>query len=194
MVRIPAGNPDTPGAVAGPEAPGAGGRRRTRNPSAAGPGLQEGGSPRTVRRRVSPAEMVTEGGETPELPPEMVKLFQQMSESYPNNYRSKILPGNIGLLEIDILFPPHDRLGAAMRELADTDALILDIRSCRGGTGFTTLPLESVFFPKDALLTTMAERGMEPRLNKATEDTPGGVKYLGKPVYILTSNGTGSAC
>jgi hypothetical protein len=173
VVRVPAGEPETPAD---------GGRRIVRVPS---------GEPETPAG--GPVRIVGEAdGE--EMPEAMSDLFRQMAERYPDNYRAEILAGNVGLLEIDILFPPHDRLAAAMTALADTDALILDIRSCPGGTGMTTRPLESVFFADSTELVTIALRGQEPRPIMSTDDTPGGVKYLDKPVYILTSKATGSGC
>ncbi len=127
-------------------------------------------------------------------PGELAELFNELSGRFPDNYRAKVLPGNVGLLEVDILFPPNDRLDAAMQELADTDALILDLRSCPGGTNLTALPLESAFFAEPTHLRTMAHRGQEPMRVESVDSTPGGVRYLDKPVYILTSSNTGSAC
>jgi hypothetical protein len=166
----------------------AGGPRR-RMVRAPGPTAETGGEAdrRPVARRVGTPEAA-------DMPQEMGALFQQMAERFPDNYRARILPGNVGLLEIDILFPPHDRLGAALQELADTDALILDIRTCPGGTGMTVRPLESVFFAEPTHLLTMAHRGAAPMHIQTTEQTPGGVRYVDKPVYILTSRNTGSAC
>jgi hypothetical protein len=173
MVQVPAGEP---------QAPADGGRRMVRVPSGA-PETPAGGPDRIDG--AADGEEMSEG---------MSELFRQMAARYSDNYRAEILAGNVGLLEIDILFPPHDRLDAAMKALADTDALILDIRSCPGGTGMTTRPLESVFFAESTELVTIAVRGQEPQPIMSSDDTPGGVKYLGKPVYILTSRVTGSAC
>jgi hypothetical protein len=178
MVRIPdtaAGKPPA-GEVTG--IPAEGGHKIVRVPAPASE--TSPGSPGRVRRAAR-----ADG---------MAELFSEMSARYPDNYRSEILPGNVGRLEIDILFPPHDRLEAALRGLADTDALILDLRSCPGGTGQTVRPLESAFFAEPTLLLTMARRGEEPMRILSSDDTHGGVKYVGKPVYVLTSNGTGSAC
>ena len=140
------------------------------------------------------------GGDGPKLvrrmgnPDELSGMFSELSARFPENYRAKILPGNIGLLEVDILFPPNDRLAAAMRELADTDALIIDLRTCPGGTNLTTLPFESAFFGEPTHLRTMEHRMEGPVRVGSVEETPGGVKYLDKPVYILTSMSTGSGC
>lgn len=177
IVQVPAGEPLTPAG---------GSRRMVRVPS---------GAPETPADRSSSAGRPADRDEmSEEMSEEMSGLFRQMSANYPDNYRAKILAGNVGLLEIDILFPPHDRLEGAMRALADTDALILDIRSCPGGTGMTSRPLESVFFDERTEMVTIAVRGQEPQPIMSLDDTPGGVKYLGKPVFILTSRVTGSAC
>jgi len=191
IVEVPDGEPEAPpvggrrmvAVPAGEPAPADGaGRRMVRVPSGAA------GTPAGGPIRIGGAD---EGSEMSE---EMSQLFGAMSARYPDNYRAKVLAGNIGLLEIDILFPPHDRLAAAMTALADTDALILDIRSCPGGTGMTSRVLESVFFAEPTEMVTMVIRGQEPQHVMSSDETPGGVKYLDKPVYILTSKGTGSAC
>ena len=165
IVRVPgAGADDT----AAPAAPGS-------EPTAAGPKRQ--------------TRMVRLGGAG-----EASGLFAEIASRFPDNYRTKILPGNIGLLEIDVLFPPNDRLGEAMRDLADTEALIVDIRSCPGGTNLTALPFESAFFKGGVHLRTMADRTLGPQIIESVEATPGGVKYLDRPVYLLVSGATGSAC
>ncbi len=181
MVRVSPGEPERS----------AGGERRVMRVPAGQPQPSEGGERRMVR--VAPGNMgAPAGGE--EMSAEMSALFGAMAARFPDNYRAEILAGNVGLLEIDILFPPHDRLDEAMKLLADTDALILDLRSCPGGTGMTTRPLESVFFAESTELVTMAVRGEDPEPVMSTDETPGGVKYLDKPVFVLTSKGTGSAC
>jgi hypothetical protein len=40
----------------------------------------------------------------------------------------------------------------------------------------------------------MAQRGQEPQRIDTVDNPPGGVRYTGKPVYVLTSNATGSGC
>ena len=98
------------------------------------------------------------------------------------------LPGNIGLLRIAKFEPAADAgpiAAAAMRFVAGTDALIIDLRDNGGGYGDTVTLLASYFF-----------RDVQPlhEVRTRTETTPGhtlpsvdGPKYLDKPVYVLLS-------
>lgn len=76
----------------------------------------------------------------------------------PYNYyfnKMEILPGNIGLLEID-QFVPTDYTGqlivAAMNFFSNSDALIIDLRKCIGGDPRTVAQLAGYFFQEPVLL------------------------------------------
>lgn len=110
------------------------------------------------------------------------------------------LPGNVGYLELRMF---SDEAGAqqtavaAMQFLANTDALIIDLRRNGGGS------------PRmiSTLLTYLVEPERRLNFNDFYTRTPAGdvteqwwtegyvpgQRYTGKPVYVLTSNLTGSA-
>lgn len=110
----------------------------------------------------------------------------------------EILSGNIGYLDIREFQDgaiAGEAFVAAMKKMADTDALIIDLRSCRGGSPTTVKLLSSYLFDKPVHLTTYYSR---PDNNRGSEvwtlrELPGGRRYINKDVYILTSNATASA-
>ncbi len=82
----------------------------------------------------------------------------------PLNYgltRVEILPGNIGLLQIDTFAPLYEvtrqRYGAAMAMLADTFGLVLDLRANGGGTSDSPAHLISYFFDREPFVLNRME-------------------------------------
>ena len=107
----------------------------------------------------------------------------------------EVLPGNVGYIE---LFQFHDdaqqakeAFGAAMGFVANTDALIIDLRANRGG-GEAMQLLASYFFEKEITVMELRYRGNRTVQAKTFARIPG-KRYLGKPVYVLTSGRTFSA-
>ncbi|HLL14373.1 MAG TPA: S41 family peptidase [Pyrinomonadaceae bacterium] len=106
------------------------------------------------------------------------------------------LEGNIGLLEFsrfERLSLVADKVSEAMNKLADTDALIIDLRANRGGASETIRFLMSYFFDKPIHINDYYDR-IEDRTNsiRTLAEVPG-KRYGDKPVYILTSRRTFSA-
>jgi len=106
----------------------------------------------------------------------------------------EILPGNIGYINI-IMFNPLsdsvDELEGAMQFVKNTDALIIDLRKCRGGHGDSANFLLSYFFDSEVPLTLLETyfRPQNHTFQCQTTKTP--FKYT-KPIYALTSGFTGS--
>lgn len=107
----------------------------------------------------------------------------------------EILPGNVGYLDV---FHFHDdaeqameAFGAAMGFVANTDALIIDLRGHRGG-GEAMQLLASYFFDKPFTVMELRYRGNRKVEAKSFANIPG-KRYLGKPVWLLTSGRTFSA-
>jgi len=104
--------------------------------------------------------------------------------------RTETLPGNVGLLDIAFFMRPVEHGGAleaAMKQLQDADALILDMRENGGGSPETVALLLSYLFD---------ERGrplfeIRPRTGTAwvylTESVSPGLRNGQRPVYVLTS-------
>jgi len=114
-----------------------------------------------------------------------------------NNYginSKKILEGNIGYLEIPLFGPLEqcvDTLISAMQYVAGTDALILDLRSCRGSLDENTIPfLCSYFFAVPTHLFDFQTRETKTPKQFWTYAWVPGNHYLEKPIYILTSGRT----
>jgi retinol-binding protein 3 len=107
------------------------------------------------------------------------------------------LEGNLGLLEFsyfDSSAAAGKKISDAMNTLADTDALIIDLRRCRGGASNAITLLMSYFFDKSIHLSDAYDRVM----NGTNEfwslaEVPGRRYGTKKDVYILTSRFTFSA-
>lgn len=138
----------------------------------------------------------------------------------PYNYhfaKMEILPGNIGLLQID-QFVPTEYTGhlivAAMNFFSNTDALIIDLRKCIGGDPRTVAQLSGYFFKEPVLLHVSnsrvanvssefwstktdfkaTERGKIAFTTDAAKEIKADYSKLTEiPIYVLTSNTTFSA-
>lgn len=108
--------------------------------------------------------------------------------------KKEILPGNIGYLGIP-LFGPLDKVAdtliAAMEFVTDTDALIIDLRECRGSMDPGTIPfLSGYFYEEPVHLSNFYTRETDKITQYWSAAWVPGKKYLNKPVYILTSGRT----
>ncbi len=105
------------------------------------------------------------------------------------------LAGNIGYLEVRG-FPDADSAkglsAAALTFLANTDALILDLRRNGGGDPEAVRILLSYFFDKRTHLNDIYFREGNKTQEFWTSAKVPGKKYLNKDVYVLTSDRTGS--
>ena len=109
--------------------------------------------------------------------------------------RVEILQGNIGYININIFNPlsdSTDRLEGAMQFVKNTNALIIDLRKCRGGSADSVNFLLSYFFDSKTPITLLETyfRPKNETFQCQTTQTP--FKYI-KPVYVLTSGFTFSA-
>lgn len=111
----------------------------------------------------------------------------------------RILDGNVGYVELRSFgFPPEvveDAIAEAMSKVADTDALIIDLRSNGGGSPGMVRLVSSYLFGSD----TVHLNSLYDRINNRTEQfwtlpTVKGKRFgPTKPVYVLTSDRTFSA-
>ncbi|HJR08291.1 MAG TPA: S41 family peptidase [Pyrinomonadaceae bacterium] len=106
------------------------------------------------------------------------------------------LEGNLGYLDFS-MFDGSDeaqaKVSEAMNRLADTDALIIDLRRCRGGASNTITLLMSYFFDKSIHLSSAYDRIADSTRESWSLDKVPGRRYGQKDVYILTSSFTFSA-
>lgn len=143
---------------------------------------------------------------------EQVLEPEQNSESYSDeqmekwygahiNYgveKAERLEGNVGLLDLRV-FSPIDMGGetvrAAMNMLAETDALIIDLRNNGGGIGDTADLVASYLFEAERQpLTGTYDRPSDTVTQRFTQPYVPGKRFgVNKPVYVLISERTFSA-
>ena len=109
----------------------------------------------------------------------------------------EILPGNVGYLAVSgfLGVPGHEQVMAgALRFLERTDAIIIDVRTNRGGSGNMSHLLFSHFLPAQPVQTikVTSRQTAEPRVQESIAEVPG-PRRTDVPLYVLTSRGTGSA-
>lgn len=107
------------------------------------------------------------------------------------------LPGNVGYLDFAYFSDDGDAGRAiqdAMGFVADTDALIIDLRNNQGGSPRAAETLEAYFFGAQQQVTSLILR--DPKTGKISETqqytaaTVPGPLYLGRPIFLLTSGRT----
>lgn len=106
---------------------------------------------------------------------------------------SEVQPGNIGYLKFNFFGPVDECAGAAteaMSKLADTDALIIDLRDNGGGQPGMVAYISSYLFDARTHLNDIWDRRSNHTQEFWTRNVPG-KKYGGtKPVYVLTARRT----
>jgi C-terminal processing protease CtpA/Prc len=127
-------------------------------------------------------------------------LAQRQARMREENYgieRVERLPGNIGYLKTRFFAPAADSgpaIGAAMTLLANTDALIIDLRENGGGTTDAVPLLASYFFDKRTHIADLYTReGNVIEQQWTSPAVPGSRFGVENEVYILTSKATFSA-
>ena len=112
-------------------------------------------------------------------------------------HRVERLDGNVGYIELRGFSGSQEAGGAvaaAMNLLANTDALIFDLRRNGGGSPVTIGFISSYLFDRRVHLNDFYVRETERRQSFHTSETVEGRRYgQSKPIYILTSNRTFSA-
>lgn len=104
--------------------------------------------------------------------------------------------GNVGYIDFRG-FSPDESVGAtiaaAMGFVANTDALIIDLRKNGGGDPSAAETLEAYLFPSQQQITSLMIRGDDGKVSEIQQYTDAHVAgrlYLDKPVYLLTSDHT----
>ncbi len=124
---------------------------------------------------------------------------EQLREARRNNFgfkEVKQLPGNIGYLKFDG-FSGFREAGnvavGAMQFLANSDALIIDLRENGGGSPSMIQIITSYFFEDPTHLNTFYVRETDSLQQFWTTKYVDGEKMTDVPIYVLTSNYTFSA-
>lgn len=131
-------------------------------------------------------------------PAQREQLHRKFTFSNAGFVKAERLAGNIGYLRFDAFAPPQEaapRAAAAMSLLADTGALIIDLRSNGGGWPATVALVISYLFPADEEhhLHDLYSRFEGTTQQVWTSVDVSGKRYTGRPVYVLTSTHTFSA-
>jgi C-terminal processing protease CtpA/Prc len=109
--------------------------------------------------------------------------------------RAEHLPPNIGYLKFntfaDVAVCAPTAI-AAMNFVADSDALILDLRDNNGGGEMASL-IASYLFPAPTHLMDNYDRSSNTTVQDWTWAYVPGKRFVGKPVFVLTSSATFSA-
>lgn len=106
------------------------------------------------------------------------------------------LDGNIGYLDLrgfENIELARDTAAAAMNFLANTDALIIDLRQNGGGHPDTVAFISSYLFDKRTHLNDIYDRPADTTREFWTSEDVPGKRYGDKPVFVLTSKRTFSA-
>ncbi|HSL72295.1 MAG TPA: S41 family peptidase [Longimicrobiales bacterium] len=111
--------------------------------------------------------------------------------------RVEVLPGNVGYLEISAFqgAPGHaEAVASALRVLAGTDALIIDVRRNGGGSGQMSHLVFSHFLPEKPIETIRVVNRSTgtSSVRQSMAEVPG-PRRTEVPLYVLTSQGTASA-
>ncbi len=147
-----------------------------------------------VRYRATPIPPETEAnrhGPTPEQEREFANFLK--SRNY-DIRKVETLPGNIGYIDLRS-FPQASAakpaISALMNLVADTDALIVDLRNNGGGDPYTVAFMSSYLFDKRTHLNDMYWREGGRTEAFWTEENVPGKKFGGtKKIYVLTSKKT----
>ena len=111
--------------------------------------------------------------------------------------KPRVLKGNVGYLEFKRFYRPEmagDALAAAMKKLAQTDALIVDVRGCHGGDPLMVVLAASWFFDgRPRHWSDMFRRFDDTMTQYWTASWLPGTRYPDKPLYVLTAERTFSA-
>lgn len=122
------------------------------------------------------------------------KIAQHLTATNYGIRKVETLPGNIGYIDLRsfaTLEFAKPALDALMTLVADTDALIIDLRNNGGGDPYTVAYLESYLFDKRTHVNDMVWREGERTEAYWTEENVPGKKFGGtKQVYVLTSKNT----
>jgi len=107
--------------------------------------------------------------------------------------RVERLPGNIGYIRVNQFVPlwlGSETTAAVMKFVADTEAVIVDLRGNDGGHVYTVQFFASYFFSEPVQLSGIYNRATDSVRQYWTLPYVPGQRYVGKDVYVLTSKRT----
>jgi hypothetical protein len=127
-------------------------------------------------------------------PGEVKKMQDRMAKMNAGFVKVERLPGNVGYLELTGFMSPDAAArpaAAAMNFLANTDALIIDLRKNGGGNPHTVALVCSYLFGEEPVhLNSLYWRKGDRTEKFFTRKQVDGKRYLDRDVYVLTSKKT----
>lgn len=149
---------------------------------------------RHFRTRYFGVEAVAGFTDAPPSPEEIADYHEEIRLRGGEIPEVRWLDGNVGYLRIRMFLdapPAIEKLTAAMNLLADTSALIIDVRGAPGGepAGVANVIGHLV---AERTATVRTEGGAQRSDHQAFFAEPGTPNFAGKPVYVLTDARTGS--
>lgn len=144
--------------------------------------------------RYDPQRVAAFTAMTPDKEPDLSAMKERARLGNHGVRELRVLPGNVRYLELSGFDWIGDEsaavLSSAMTFLKNGDAVIIDVRRNGGGAGPAVHHVVGHFLDADKPLITFY-KGSEA---SPTFKSPGGLSTMvGKPLYVLTSRGTGSA-
>jgi retinol-binding protein 3 len=147
-----------------------------------------------VRYHADPAQVMP-AWNTP-APDAQERYLRHAARSNHGFVRVEVLGGNIGYLRLDEFGDPAlggETAAAAMRFLASTDALIVDLRTNGGGGGMGVVLATYLFGEKRVHLSDFHIRFKNEVVQLWTAPFVPGPTYADKPVFVLVGPETASA-
>lgn len=142
-------------------------------------------------------EPASKGTDAMPTPLDIAKREEYLRDQNYGIERVERLPGNIGYLKTMFFAPATSSapfIGAAMTLLANTDALIIDLRENDGGASSAVPFLASYLFDERKHLADIYTRKGNITEQQWTSPAVPGIRFGGKKdVYLLTSKSTFSA-
>jgi hypothetical protein len=142
--------------------------------------------------RYSPEPLPKEAGRRP-TEEERKKRQEYLALRNYGFKKAERLGGGVGLLEFEVFLQPEemgDTAAAAMSFLANSDAVIVDLRKNGGGSPEGVIFLCSYFFSESVHLNSIYTRGTDTTRDYWSHPVVPGKKLAGKDVYVLTSGRT----
>lgn len=161
--------------------------------------LARAGNDRHLTFAYNPQQAAFLATGTERRPPDPEVFLRQARAANHGLTEMRVLPGNVRYLAYDGFHWAGPETAAAldnaMRFLSGGDAVIIDLRRNGGGSPEAVRYAISHFLPPDRHIVTFEMTDFEedePARVSTLAELPAG-RMIGKPLYVLTSSGTGSA-
>lgn len=139
-----------------------------------------------LQLRYSPAELAVL--DSP-IVPESGRHLEEAALAGHGFAKAERLPGNVGLVEIRQFYPARISghiAAAAMTLVADTDALLIDLRRCPGGEPDMVALVESYLFDERTQMNSIHFPAENRTVQWWTDPSVSGARFGGsKPVWVL---------